>query len=97
MGDEGYRQQPPNSMIGGSQGGTHWSSGQRGFPEEAKEEPKVSYLEEATSILVDFFNEAATIEQIMPSLKTLTKVVENLVTDPMEPKFRSLNTTKKAV
>ena len=33
----------------------------------------------------------------MPSLKTLTKVVENLVSDPMEPKYRSLNTTKKAV
>ena len=47
--------------------------------------------------MVDFFNEAATVEQIMPSLKTLTKVVENLVSDPMEPKFRSLNTTKKAV
>jgi len=47
--------------------------------------------------LISFFDEAGTIEQIIPSLKTLTKVVENLVSDPMEPKFRSLNTTKKAV
>ncbi len=55
-------------------------------------------IEEGRAILREFFLEAGNDKSlILPSLKTLTKVVENLANDPMEPKFRSLNSTKSAV
>lgn len=34
---------------------------------------------------------------ILPSLKIVSKITENIMNSPMEPKFRTLNTTKKVI
>lgn len=50
------------------------------------------------SLLQSFFKETGFVKElILPTMKTLSKVVENLAKDPMEPKFRRINTTKKPV
>ena len=57
-----------------------------------------SYMEQGQTILWDFFAETGMDKNvILPTMKTLTKVLENLIQSPMEPKFRSLDSTKKAV
>lgn len=59
---------------------------------------KRDYFTEATEMIKDFYDEAENdIPTILGTLKTLTKIIENLILNPMEPKFRSLNTTKKPV
>jgi len=56
------------------------------------------YVHLGRSLLQAFFKETGFVkETILPSMKILTKVVENLANDPMEPKFRRINTTKKPV
>ena len=61
-------------------------------------ETKLEYSEEFKILLKDFYHEAGDdVPTIIASLKTLTKVIDNIIKNMMEPKFRSLNTTKKAV
>lgn len=48
--------------------------------------------------LKDFYKEANDdSSEICKSLKTLTTILSNVVANPMEPKYRSLDTTKKAM
>lgn len=107
--EDGWGKQVPKANPGGLRvgGADHRLTEQERQPprpvrpqpdEEMKEESsKDIYMHEARSILQDFFAEAGTKEQILPSLKTLTTVVQNIANDPMEPKFQTLNATKKAV
>jgi hypothetical protein len=49
-------------------------------------------------LLKDFYHETGDdVPTILGTLKTLTKILENLIINSMEPKFRSLNATKKPV
>lgn len=50
------------------------------------------------ALLRDFYKEAKNDNAvILNSLKTLIKILSNIVNDPLEEKFRSLDTTKKAM
>lgn len=52
----------------------------------------------AKTILKDFYKETNDDSAaITKSLKTLTTVLKNVIANPMEPKYRSLDTTKKPV
>ena len=53
---------------------------------------------EGRDCLQGFFREAKMSKDvILPSVKMLHTVVENLLKNPMDPKYRSLNSTKKPV